>query len=57
MDWLFVPLGNFIQWTFQFIELAGMNFNYLIILIGMGLTVYWVMQMLKAKDDKGFFKK
>ncbi len=57
MDWLFVPLGNFIKWTFQFIELAGMKFNILMILIGTALTAYWVLQMLKHKDDKGLFKK
>jgi hypothetical protein len=57
MDWLFVPLGNFIQWTFQFIEMAGMNFNILMILVGTALTLYWVLQMMKHKDDKGLFKK
>lgn len=57
MDWLFRPLGDFFVWTFQFIELAGMNFNYLIILIGMGLMLYWIFQMFKnRKNDKGFYK-
>lgn len=57
MDWLFVPLGNFIQWTFQFIEMAGMNFNILMILVGTALILYWVLQMMKHKDDKGLYKK
>jgi hypothetical protein len=35
-----------------------MNFNILMILVGSGLTVYWILQMLKNKqsEDKGVFR-
>jgi len=58
MDWLFIPLGNSIKWSFQFLEMAGMKYNLLMILAGTGLTIYWVLQMLKNKqsEDKGVFR-
>lgn len=58
MDWLFRPLGDFIVWTFQFIEMAGMNFNYLMILVGAGLLLFWIFKMMKyGNNDKGLYKK
>ncbi len=58
MDWLFIPLGNAIKWSFQFIEAAGMNFNWLMILVGAGLMVYWVSRMVKdgMANDKGVYR-
>lgn len=57
MDWLFVPLGKFFVWTFQFIEMAGMNFDYVLIGIIFLLFIYWIAQMFGHKTDKGFYKK
>ncbi|MCZ2443785.1 MAG: hypothetical protein LC101_08445 [Flavobacteriales bacterium] len=57
MDWLFVPLGKFFVWTFQFIEMAGMNFDYVLIGIIFLLFIYWITQMFGHKTDKGFYKK
>jgi phage pi2 protein 07 len=58
MDWLFIPLGNGIKWSFQFLEMASMKYNLVMIAAGTGLTIYWVMQMLKNKqsEDKGVFR-
>ena len=58
MGWLFIPLGNCIKSSFQFLEMAGMNYNLLMIAAGTGLTVYWVLQMIKNKqsEDKGVFR-
>jgi hypothetical protein len=58
MGWLFIPLGNGIKSSFQFLEMAGMNYNLLMIAAGTGLTVYWVLQMNKNKqsEDKGVFR-
>lgn len=58
MDWLFNPLADFFLWSFTLIEAAGMNLNYVLILIGFALILYWFLQIIKnGKNDKGFFKK
>lgn len=58
MDWLFRPLGRFLQWSIQLIEWTGMNFNRVVIVIGGILILYWLVQMYKQrKNDKGFFRK
>jgi len=57
MDWLFIPLGKSIVWSFQFIELASMKFNYFMILVGTALAVYWVKELMGEKNDKGIYKK
>lgn len=58
MQWLFIPLGKFFTWTFQFI--VGLNdyFNYLMIAVGVALLIYWILQMKKyGPVDKGFYRK
>lgn len=57
MDWLVRPLGAGIEWTFQFLEMANWNFNWLMIGVGAALCVYWFKVMLSEKDDKGIYRK
>jgi hypothetical protein len=57
MDWLFIPLGKAIKSSFQFLELAGMNFNWTMILVGTALGVYWIKELLSEKNDKGYYIK
>lgn len=52
MDWLFIPLGNLIQKSFLVLEKLNMGFNWLIILAGSTLTIWWMLQMLKHPKEK-----
>lgn len=58
MDWLFIPLGKFFSWTFKIIVGLGDLFNYFLIVVGVALIVYWILEMKKyGPVDKGFFRK
>lgn len=52
MDWLFIPLGNLIQNSFQILQKLNMGFNWLLILFASALTLWWMLQMLKHPEEK-----
>lgn len=58
MDWLFRPLGKFMEGTFGLLEGASWYFDLFIVFTTMALIVYWFGQILKhRRNDKGIFKK
>lgn len=57
MDYIFVPLGDFMLSTFPLIEQAGNKFNFTLIAVGALLTSYWFYRIITSKTDKGVFRK
>jgi tellurite resistance protein TehA-like permease len=52
MDWFFRPLGNFFEWSFQYVEKLNMGFNWFFIAIGTILTVWWMIKMIGHPKEK-----
>ncbi len=50
---IFFGLGDFFTWGFQILPIIGDFMNVLLTLIGIGLLVYWCIQLSKfGQEDK-----
>jgi tellurite resistance protein TehA-like permease len=44
-------LGDFFWWAFQGLEILGNNFNWLLIIIGFVMTIWWILQLVKFSKE------
>jgi len=58
MDWLFRPIGRFLEWALGAVTAMNWYFDLAVCFILLGLTLYWFAQIWKHRhNDKGLFKK
>ncbi|MDE0771588.1 MAG: hypothetical protein OSB25_05200 [Salibacteraceae bacterium] len=50
MDWnkMIYSLGDFFWWAFEGLEVLGNPFNYFIMVVGISMLIWWVLQLMKA---------
>jgi len=51
MDWFFNGLNDFFQWCFRGMEHLEMPFNWFMIFATAALTIWWMIQMFRHKED------
>lgn len=39
-------IGSFLEWTFELLPILGNSFNWVIIIIGFALMLYWIREMI-----------
>lgn len=52
MNWFFEPIGNFFSWSFKGYEwLMNHHFNTILIVIGIVMIVWWMIQMTRHPKE------